>query len=181
MGSPVLKTFPHSCEGMFFALSSSKTTSGSCRQRKYSIGRNKNLCARRSSFPGSWLLPKTLRTNILQCFFSAGSKIPFSQLFHHSCNRISLCLFLREIIFKHKYTQMTYTWKQLLWSLKLISLGTSCVSICYNISCGASVLTSQIHAATFQFTIIQCAHFGCMPKKVVHLHVPYEPKFVEKY
>lgn len=139
MGSPVLKTFPHSCEGMFFALSSSKTTSGSCRQRKYSIGRNKNLCARRSSFPGSWLLPKTLRTKILQCFFSAGSKIPFSQLFHHSCNRISLCLFLREIIFKHKYTQMTYTWKQLLWSLKLISLGTSCVSICYNISCVVQV------------------------------------------
>lgn len=47
--------------------------------------------------------------------------------------------------------------------------------------CGANALTSQIHAATIQFTIIQCAHFGCMPKKVVYLHVPYEPTFVEKY
>lgn len=124
MGSPVLKTLPHSCEGMFFALSSSKTTSGSCRHRKYSIGRNKNLCAKRSSFPGSWLLPKTLRTNILQCFFSAGSKFPFSQLFHHSCNRISLpyVFFLKKSCFKHTY----HTWKQLLRSLKVIYLGTSC-------------------------------------------------------
>lgn len=95
-----MKTLPHSCEGMFFALSSSKTTSGSCRHRKYSIGRNKNLCAKRSSFPGSWLLPKTLRTNILQCFFSAGSKFPFSQLFHHSCNRILLHCFLGQIKFQ---------------------------------------------------------------------------------
>lgn len=56
-----------------------------------------------------------------------------------------------------------------------------CFYMLQYIMCGASVLTSQIHAATFQFTIIQCAHFGRMPKKVVHLHVPYEQKFVEKY
>lgn len=127
-----MKTLPHSCEGIFFALSSSKTTSGSCRHRKYSIGRNKNLCAKRSSFPGSWLLPKTLRTNILQCFFSAGSKFPFSQLFHHSCNRILLHCFLGQIKFQ---TQIyTYTWEHILLSLKVTSSGTSCVFLCYNIS-----------------------------------------------
>lgn len=132
-----MKTLPHSCEGMFFALSSSKTTSGSCRHRKYSIGRNKNLCAKRSSFPGSWLLPKTLRTNILQCFFSAGSKFPFSQLFHHSCNRILLHCFLGQIKFQ---TQIyTYTWEHILLSLKVTSSGTSCVFLCYKISCVVQV------------------------------------------
>lgn len=41
-----------------------------------------------------------------------------------------------------------------------------CFCMLQYIMCGASVLTSQIHAATFQFTIIQCAHFGCMPKRL---------------
>lgn len=56
-----------------------------------------------------------------------------------------------------------------------------CIFMLQNLMCGASALTSQIHAATIQFTTIQCAHFGCMPNKVVYLHVPYEPTFVEKY
>lgn len=56
-----------------------------------------------------------------------------------------------------------------------------CFFMLQYLMCGASALTSQIHAATIQFTIIQCAHFGCMPKKVVYLHVPYEPTFVENY